>query len=607
MPRLDDLAAQLPTDAGVYLFKDRRGRVLYVGKAINLRARVKQYVSGQDGRQMVPHLVRAAVSIDVVVTRTEKEALLLENTLIKQHRPRFNAQLVDDKEFLRLRLDLSEPWPRYRVVRKVAKDGARYFGPYASAQKARQTLAHLSRLFPLRTCSDVVLRTRKRPCLLHQMGRCAAPCVGRVTPEDYARLAEESTALLEDRQQGVVVALERRMHAAADALAFEEAARLRDLAASIRETVEVQRVVDSRSGDRDVWGLARDGANVALTRVPVREGRVLEPQGRLVQGVVEEDAELLSSQLNAAYDEGAPAPSEILVPVEPADRAALEELLSERAGRRVRVHAPLRGSKVGLVELALRNAAVLLAQGSDAHVRRREALDALAEAIGLPEAPHRIECFDNSHLGGSQPVAAMAVFVDGRPARAEYRRYRIKAAPGGDDYAAMREILGRRLRRATEEGTLPDLLVVDGGKGQLAVALAVRDDLGLDVPMIGIVKPRVEHARGERAATDRLVLPELKEGLRLPAHHAGLRLVQHLRDETHAHAVGYQRKVRQQGALRSVLEAVPGVGPARRKALLTHLGSLAAVRRASRDELAAVPGIGEQVAERLWAALHPSP
>ncbi|MCB9664932.1 MAG: excinuclease ABC subunit UvrC [Alphaproteobacteria bacterium] len=604
MSRLDELAASLPTGAGVYLWKDRRGRVLYVGKAVNLRARVRQYLSGQDGRTMVPFLVGRATDIEVVLTGTEKEALLLENTLIKKHRPRFNVKLRDDSNFLHLRLDLDEAWPRYRLVRSFGDDGARYFGPYASAQKARQTLTFLQRLFPLRTCTDATLRSRRRPCILHQMGRCVAPCVGLVDEAAYRRLAEESTALLEGRTRGVVASLEARMRAAADREAFEEAARLRDLIVSIRSTVEAQQVVDPRLSDRDVWGVHRDGYTVGISVLPVREGVMTEPQGRVVQGVVEDDAELLSSLLNAAYEVGTPIPEEILVPVLPSDHEALEELLSDRRGRRVRVRRPERGPKVRLLELAAKNARLRLEQQGDEEARRREALQAVADLLGLPEAPRRMECFDNSHLGGTNPVSAMAVFVDGRPSREHYRRYKVKEAPGGDDYAAMREVLMRRLERGIAEDELPDLLVIDGGKGQLGVAVAVLEDLGLHaLPVVGISKPRTEHAKGERAATDKLVLPHLKDPIRARPDHPGLRLLQHLRDQTHDHAVGYQRKVRRKATLSSALEEIPGVGPARRRALLRELGSLKGVMAASEAQLAAVAGIGPELAQRIRVVL----
>ncbi len=608
MSRLDDIAADLPREPGVYLFKDARGTVLYVGKAASLRARVRQYLSGHDERRMVPFLVRRAHDVDVVVTHTEKEALLLENTLIKQHRPRFNVKLRDDANFLHLRLDLSEPWPRYRLVRRIDDDGARYFGPFASAQKARATLDYLGRIFPLRTCTDATLKARTRPCLLFQMGRCVAPCVEGVEEASYLAIARDSTAMLEGRLDEVMKDLERRMVAAAADEAFEQAARWRDLLRSVQATVERQQVVDPSLADRDVWGLHRDGGMVALCVVPMRGGAVGEPSARLSDAGVEADAELLSSVLNAWYEQGVPIPDEVLVPELPADHDALEELLSERRGRKVRLHAPQRGDKVRLVDIARRNARVRLEQETDEAARRRQALQAVADVLRLPAPPHRMECFDNSHLGGTDPVAAMAVFLDGEPSRAAYRRYRIKTAAGDDDYAGMREVLTRRVRRGLKDGTLPDLIVIDGGKGQVAVARAVLADAGLDdVPLVGIAKARSAsgHADRRKGAADRLVLPDTKDPIRLPGHHPGLRMLMHLRDETHTHAIQYQRTTRRKRSLTSVLEGIPGVGPARRRALLTALGSVRGVLAADEDALAAVPGIGPAVAKALFAHLHP--
>lgn len=608
MPDLAEIAAGLPTGPGVYLFKDRRGAVLYVGKAASLRARVRQYLGGADERAMVPFLVRRAAGVDVIVTRTEKEALLLENTLIKQHRPRFNVKLRDDANFLHLRLDLSEPWPRYRLVRRIADDGARYFGPFHSAQKARRTLDYLGRLFPLRTCSDVTLRTRTRPCLLHQMGRCVAPCVDLVDEAAYRAIAEDSTALLEGRLDRVVSDLDRRMRDAAAAEAFEEAARWRDLLASVRETIERQQVVDPTLSERDVWGVHRDGGMVALCVLPVRGGAVLEPTAHVVSAGVETDAELLSTVLNRWYADGVPIPDEIFVPVRPDDGDALDEILSERRGRRVRVHAPQRGDKVRLVELATRNARVRLEQETDEAARRRGALDALASVCALPGPPARIECFDTSHLAGTHPVAAMAVFVDGAPSRAAYRRYKVRHAAGGDDYAAMREVIARRVARGLREGVLPDLIVVDGGRGQVGVARAVLDDQGLaTLPVIGISKPRTATGRTDRSAgaLDRIVRHGVKDPLRLPGHHPALRLLAWLRDEAHDHAVSFQRSTRRKGTLGSALEGIPGVGPARRRALLRALGSARGVMAADIDALAAVDGIGPSLAASIHAALHP--
>jgi excinuclease ABC subunit C len=605
---LDDIADSLPTGSGVYLWKDRKGRVLYVGKAVNVRARVRQYLSGHDGRTMVPFLVHQASDIEVVATNTEKEALLLENTLIKKHRPRFNVKLVDDKNFLHLRLDLTEAWPRYRMVRRIGSDGARYFGPFASAQKARETLAFLHRIFPLRSCSDAVLHSRTRPCLMFQLQRCVAPCVDRVDKVSYDQIARRSTALLEGRSRDVLHDLEARMLAHAESEAFEEAARLRDLIGAVKATVERQQVIDPKRADRDVWGLSRDGFTVGVAVLPIREGALSEPHAQVVRGAAGGDDELLSSLLNTTYFEGAVIPAEILVPVRPADVDALEAILSERAGRKVRVAVPERGDKVKLLDLATENARLALARKSDVGVRRQEALAELARVLRLPAPPRRMECFDNSHLGGDDPVAAMVVFIDGEPSRDLWRKYRIKTAMGGDDYAGMKEILGRRFRRGLAEGDLPDLLVIDGGKGQVAVAVAVLADLGLTgIPLIGLSKPRTEHARGDRGATDKIVQPGVLDPIRLSAHHPALRLLQHLRDETHKHAVGYQRKVRSKATLISALEAIPGVGAARRRALLQHLGSVEAVAEATVATLADVPGIGAGVAQKIHDVFHGAP
>ncbi len=595
-------AATLPTQAGVYLFVDRRGKVLYVGKAVNLRARVRQYLQGHDERQMVPFLVSRAVDVQVVVVDTEKEALLLENTLIKKHRPPFNAKLRDDSSFLHLRIDRTKAWPTIDVVRRIKPDGARYFGPYHSASKARATLAFVQRAYPARTCSDAVLRSRKRPCLLHQMGRCLAPCVGLVDAAAYDEVMDDATAFLEGKSGLAVRSLERRMRDHAERLEFEQAARLRDLVESIRSSVERQKVVDPDLQDRDVWGLWREGRQGAFVVMPVREGALGEPRaGSFEAG--EPDDELLSSLLNTVYD-GTVVPRQVLLPAAPASQAALVEVLSERRGGKVELLVPKIGDKARLVALATENAKVRHHAKTDAEARHRNAMAALAEALELPAPPHRIECYDNSNLQGDAPVAARSVFLDGRPARAEYRRYRIKTVVGADDYASMRELVTRRFRRVLD-GTepAPDLLVVDGGKGQVAVAVAALQDLGFhDQPVVGIAKPRTEHGRGERDATDKLVLPHRKDPLRLPRNHPGLRILQHLRDEVHDHAIRYHRKVRSEERLTSVLDELPGIGPARRTALLTALGSVEAVADADEDTLAAVPGIGPAVARAIRAA-----
>lgn len=603
MADLVEQAAALPTSAGVYLFEDRRGRVLYVGKATNLRARVRQYLGGHDERFMVPFLLRQAVSVRVVLTNTEKEALLLENTLIKQHHPRYNTKLVDDKNFLHLRVDPRGKWPRFTLVRRIKDDGARYFGPYASASRARETVSALSRHFPLRTCSDRALNGRTRACILHQMGRCVAPCVGLVGREGYLGILDEAILFLDGRTKPLVERLEKRMYAAAEDERFEEAARLRDLVRSIGATLEKQQVVDPKLRDRDVWGLYRVGTRGVVAVVPVRDGYMREPLVSAVAELPGEDDEVLSSLILDAYAHR-DVPHEILVPHRPGDADALEEILAERRGRKVALRVPERGDAVRLVELASENARHAFERSLDVDLRLRDALVALGEYLGLAGPPHRIECFDNSNLQGEAPVAAMSVLIDGKPARDAYRRYRVKTVVGADDFATMREILHRRVSRGLREGNLPDLLVIDGGVGQVNAARAALADLGVVLPMVGVQKPRTERRKGDRAATDKIVVPGEKDPRALRAGDARLRILQLARDEVHAHAVKYHRKVRGRQALTSVLDELPGVGPARRKALLVALGSAQAVYEASEAALARVDGIGPALAAQLYAALH---
>jgi excinuclease ABC subunit C len=611
-PSLEERIARLPTSPGVYLFLNPKGTVLYVGKALSLRARVRQYFAGHDSRAMVPRLVREIAEVEVVLTSTEKEALILENTLIKKHQPRYNAKLRDDKNFLHLRLDFRAPWPRLELRRSIRADGARWFGPYHSAARARQTLDAVQRHFPLRRCSDRTVHARRRPCLLFQMGRCVAPCTEPVERAAYLGIAEEAALFLAGRSKELTERLEGRMLTLAEEERFEEAARVRDLIRAVQATVERQRVVDKSLADRDVWGLFREGERTVAAMLPVRGGFLQDPLVRWVDGALHEDGPLLSTLLNQHYDpvEGEDPreriPPELLIPAELEDGEALEELLSERRGARVRLHRPQRGDKVALVELATRNARERFLGGTTDEDRNQRALEALATLCRLPQPPQRIECFDNSNLQGSDPVSSMVVFVDGRPHRPAYRRYRVKTVDGADDFGTMREILGRRYRRAIAEDDLPDLVVVDGGRGQLSAAMAVLAELGLDeLPVIGLAKARGPKRRGERQAQDRIVLPWIKDPLRVKPSNPALRLLQRIRDESHETAVRYHRKLRRKRALTSALDELPGVGPARRSALLKHFGSARRAAEASLEELCAVPGLGPKLAAEIHRALHP--
>jgi len=600
---LEEQAEGLPAEPGVYLWKDAEGVVLYVGKAINLRQRVKQYLGGHDGRYMVPFLVQSSTRIETVPVRTEKEALLLENLLIKQHKPRYNIKLRDDKNFLHVRVDPRAEWPRFTLVRRPKDDGAKYFGPYHTATTARRTLQFVQRSFPLRTCTDAVLASRKKPCLLYQLKRCVAPCVGLCTKEGYDDVLQDAVLFLGGKDRELQSRLTTQMVALADAERFEEAARVRDVLTAVRASLDRQVVADVKMGDRDAWGLHREGDRGAIACLPVRGGLAREPMVFPFAGELGEDAELLTATLNRWYREEGTSPAEVLVPMELP--AVLAEIVSELRGTVVRVYCPQRGDKTRLVEIAGNAAKSRFAVDHGEEERIQRALDGIAEIAQLSGPPTRIECYDNSNLLGMDPVASQVVFLDGRPSRKDYRRYKVKTVVGADDYATMEEILRRRLTRAMESGEFPDLIVVDGGRGQLNSALAVLQELGLEQqPVIGLAKPRTERKAGDRDAVDKIVLPWEPEPVVLRYDDPSLRLLQHLRDEAHDTAVGFHRKTRSKRTLKSALEDLPGIGPTRRKALLLHFGSMSAIRAADVDTLAKAPGMGKKLAEGLWSALR---
>jgi excinuclease ABC subunit C len=601
-------ASDLPHGPGVYLFKNTRGRVVYVGKARDLHVRVHQYLNGHDDRAMVPFLIRAAVTVDVTEVRTEKEAYILEDTLIKKHRPRYNVMLRDDTAFLHLAIDPNGHWPRYSMTREVG-GRVRYFGPYASAHRARLTLEFLSRRFPLRTCTDAELARRKRPCLLHQMHRCLAPCVDLCSAETYGAVVKESMLFLEGKNTELLVRLERRMVVHAEAEEFEEAARVRDLIKAVEASLEAQITMDSRGGNRDVWSIVRDGDRAMVLMLPFRGGRMQEAREMPVEGALGTDSAVLSALLMAWYSQPGRSVPEVVLGAPVDDAEILSEIFAERAGRRVQIRVPERGDKLKAVALATKNATSALRRARLRDARTGTALERLREVARLPRLPRHIECFDNSNIQGTDPVASQVVFIDGVPARKRYRRYKVRSVTGPDDYATMAEILSRRIKRsrmaeAKPTDVLPDLIVVDGGKGQVSVVLAVLADLGChDLPVIGLAKPRVEHARGDRHAVDKVVVPGIKEPVRLRSNDPALLLLSALRDESHRTAVAYHRRVRLKSRLVSALDDIPGVGPARRRALLTRFGSVTGVRGATVVELGAVPGVGPALAAVILDAL----
>ncbi len=598
----------LPNQPGVYLMKDRSGRIIYVGKAVNLRNRVRSYFTRADSRAFVQLLDRVLHDIETVVVRTEKEALLLENELIKKHRPRFNVQLRDDKQYLCLRLDITHRFPRLETVRRPKRDHARYFGPYSSASSIRETLRVVNKFFQLRTCTDHVLESRKRPCLLHQIGRCPAPCVFPVAPDDYRRNVDAVTLFLEGRSGPLLDQLRERMKNSAKKLEFEEAARLRDQIIALERSLERQTVATTGAIDQDVFGVYRQADKICIYILYVRGGRI--SGGRPLHFTSEfPDDELIESLVNQYYADENFVPREVLVPTTPNEPEALAELLSEQKGEKVRVFVPQRGDKVELLALAARNAERSFSERTRTREEIEQTLVRLKERLHLSKLPRRMECFDISHSQGTSIVASQVASFDTEPDTANYRRYKLKTVTQNDDFASMHEILTRRFRRGLVDGDLPDLVVIDGGKGQLAAAFAAMRDLGVEgVDMVALAKSRdldvVLPDEEVKRSPERVFLVDRKDPIVLPQTSPELFALTRLRDEAHRFAITFQRKLSRKRGLQSQLDSVPGVGETRRRALLTHFGSLKRVKEASVADMAAVESIGPSVAERIHAFLH---
>jgi len=605
---------RIATAPGVYLMRDAAGTIFYVGKAANLRVRLRQYFGAtSDRRFFVSLLGRLLDDVEVILTSNEKEALILENELVKKHQPRFNVELKDDKSFLHLRIDDRVDWPRIDVVRRPRKDSAKYFGPYHSASKIRETLKLVERHFHLRNCDDLTFKNRSRPCLQHQIGRCPAPCVLPVDREAYLQGVRDVSLFLQGRRGELIEQLRAQMNAAAEALEFEVAARRRDQLMAIEGSLEKQQVIQGAAVDQDIIGLHRQGSHVEVALLTVRRGRMTGSRTFALAEQEVEDAEVLGSFLNLYYHAGNDVPDEVVVPLVPDAEAALAERLTELAGRRVLVRVPQRGTTRRLVEMAIKNAEQAFFQARRADAVSNAALVKLKNRLRLSNLPFRIECYDIALFQGESPVASRVVFEGGVPKRADYRHYKIREVEGTDDFAMMREVLMRRLKRGLDEGDLPHLIVVDGGRGQLGVATAVLSDLGIDgLDVVGLAKSRVlDDGRADVGAParspERVFLPGRKDPVVLLSNTDELHVLTHLRDEAHRFANTFHRLVRDKKTLRSTLEDVPGVGPARAKALLKAFGSARRVAQASVAEIAAVPGFGEALAVEVKAKLGYSP
>jgi excinuclease ABC subunit C len=648
-PHVLEKLEALPVQSGVYLFKDAKGQVVYVGKAKSLRSRVRSYFqpSGSDTRYFIPILQRTVGDLETIVTANEKEATILENTLIKEHEPRYNVKLKDDKDFLCIRLDLGHEWPRLSVLRKRAidaqkkadneakkdepKDGGRYFGPFHSATSARRTLHLVNKHFQLRTCTDAELERRKRPCLQYQIKRCPAPCVYEVDRAWYAEQVSLVGKFLDGRHDELSRELKERMQESAKGLRFELAAVYRDQLRAIETVREQQNVVADDLKDRDVVGIYREADLVEIALLYVRGGKVADVATFSTKQAEIPDEEILSAFLSHNYD-GAltEIPPEIIIPAPPDALIGIEEWLSDQAHHKVTLVHPKRGARVDLLTLATENAAHAFREKRRQKDDIDERLAQLQERLRLPTLPRRIECCDISHLGGGDTVGAVVAMKDGLPDKKRYRTFHVRGTgtgnllAGGDDYGAMYEVLGRRFRRSmgerapdaavmTEsqaeekrdriEWDLPDLFVVDGGRGQLGVALAAARDLGLhELPIVGLAKEK-ENVAGD-TLVDRVYLPGQKNPIPLKSHSASLFFLARLRDEAHRFSNRARERLGKARRFRSELD-IPGIGPATKKALLQHLGTVAAVKLATPEELARVPGVTARHVAALQRAFPP--
>ncbi|MGB7978861.1 MAG: excinuclease ABC subunit UvrC [Chlamydiales bacterium] len=585
-----------PDQPGVYLMRDGEGRVLYVGKAKNLRSRLKQYFAESgDQRQMVPYLTAQIESIDAIVALTEKDALILENNLIKLHKPKYNVLLKDDKTFVSLLLTRHR-WPLLRLVRykgQPKNDGA-YFGPYTNALAARQTYDLISRLFPLRQCSDAELASRERPCLLYDIKRCIAPCVHKCTEEEYAKHVESAIRLLKGQDKAVLAELKRRMELAAAALEFEQASHYLQMIRQIEHVTEIQHIDNPAAKNCDVLGLYREADAVMIALLFFREGKLTGSEHFSFHLIASNDAEIVESFLLQHYKNLENLPAEVFVPTELSQQTDLEEILQ------IKIHAPQKGKKKDLVEMAYRNAQALFVREQDARSLKEKMLLDLQETLQLTRFPRRIECFDTSNISGADPVASLACFVNGEKDKSKTRLFKIKGVARADDYTAMRQVLRRHFLREKERGNFCDLLIVDGGKGQLNIALEIFQELGIaSIDAIGLTKEDARHDKG--LTQEKIYVPHRKDPLLIDPRSPLLFLLQKIRDEAHRQAIEFHRKRRSKRTISSALDEIPGIGPVKKKRLLQQFGSVKGLKAAREEDLRAVDGINQRDLAMLLA------
>jgi excinuclease ABC subunit C len=588
--------ARFPTGPGVYIMKDEKSRILYVGKAVNLRSRVRSYFGkSSDTRVFFRFLVERIHDIDCIVAESETEALLLENNLIKKHRPVYNIRLRDDKTYVSIQVTMAEAWPRLRVVRRYKKDGNLYFGPYGSAGSVRELLRIIEKVFPLRNCTNGFFRGRQRPCLQYELGRCTAPCVGLVTRERYMEDVRDVILFLEGKSRELEAEIEAKMSAASQSRQFELAARFRDQLQSIRKVFEAQKAEEFDLGDVDVFAFQREGDHASASEIVFRDGKLINAQTHRFRTSLE-IPEIASSFIAQYYLQDRYVPSEILVSDEFPDRSLLESWLTKRRGSKVELGVPKRGDKLDLIQLARKNALNTFRVDHTKEEQNEAIQESLGQWLRLDAPPTRIECYDISNFQGSLAVGAMVTFENGEPIKNRYRKFRIQTVIGADDFRCLAEVLERRLRRGLEEKDLPDLMLIDGGKGQLGVAIEVLERLGVHgVAVAGIAKER-----RRKGTTERIFVPSQREPLSLPQDSPVSLYLQRIRDETHRFAIGFHRELRRKHTLRTGLEDIKGLGKVRRQALIDRFGTTKGLEAASREAIAAV--VGAALADRIIAA-----
>ena len=609
-PSLDRQVAELPATPGVYLMKDDRSEVLYIGKAKNLRSRVRSYFQARrSDRLYVEHMVPRVTRVDHVVTANEKEALILENNLIKQFKPRFNINLKDDKTYVSIKIETAHKFPRPVVVRRRKKEkDAVYFGPFSSASSVRSTLRYLNRLFPLRECSDYVIEHRSRPCQLYEMGRCIAPCVDKCSEPEYRELVDEVIMVLKGHNEQLIEKLNSKMTEAAQSLKFEDAGRYRDQIQAIRHIAERQRIESSDFDDRDIFAFHAQGQYVEIQAMFVRRGRLEDLANYNFKTADRSAGEVFQSFLNLFYTDIRMIPDEILLPIEIVDTGALSEFLTEQRSKKVSILCPKRGHKARLVELARVNAENAYQTRYGKPEANRQVLHSLQSDLNLSNFPSRIECYDISNIGGRMAVGSMVTFAECAPDKQNYRHYKIRTVQQSDDFGMMGEVLRRRFTRGVGKNDLPDLVIIDGGKGQLGVAQQVFDELGVkNVDLIGLAKSRRRN-RAEQGAVvtdERVFKPSRSEPIVLPQDSPHLLYLTRVRDEAHRFAITYHRKLRQNEYRNRGLTSIPGIGDVLRRRLLRQFGTLKAIREASINELAEVDGISHRLAGQIRGHFDP--